>query len=551
MPSWDSLKLPDKPDLAEINCKDLSPLSYYDPPLDSQYSWGTNPNTYPFGLKPNNYSSCAQVGKYCEATATTGYCSIQKNIPDISTSPNEVYKSCAYYSGGVNQESNQNLYGKCTAYYNTYSDASLEACNYYEPSVFAKQTPANHAFDLDCPPSEGSNEESDIVVEDSSSTDREYQEQIPSHCFVCRMKVRTVGLQFYVLTAQSPLTISSQIPVKDKIIKLIRRTASKDSGHLCNDCLGLVNSIDHLQFKLDSLVESLLKKSGTQQPTGVRISKKSQFKCKKCSKVLSVRSMLDRHTKRHKLAGYLCQLCGRQLATAKHLKHHLKLHSRPKNALAGFHCSNCPKICRTKFQIKEHENFCLGVLPFRCNSTDCGKKFASATKLRNHIKLKHDKKFVSICSICNMGFVKMSDYKSHMTSHSVEKKFSCDQCNKAYKTLTNLNFHRKSHAKILPFICTICQKGFMRREYHEAHMNNHKGIKSFECSMCTKKFVCQKNLDAHLKHHETKSGTTSTYEKAVCPGVHPKLDLNPIDSQFNRKSKRRKSHEKNEAGANS
>lgn len=351
------------------------------------------------------------------------------------------------------------------------------------------------------PASESSNEGSDIVVEDLSSADREYREKIPSECFVCGMKDSTVGLQFYVLSAQSPLTISSQIPVKEKILRFIRRRASsKESGHLCNDCLGLVNSIDHLQFKLDSLVESLLKKSHTRQATTVRMITKPQFKCKKCHKVLSVRSMLARHTKRHKLAGYLCQLCGRKLASAKQLKHHLERHSRPTHKIAGFHCSNCPKICRTQFQVKEHENFCLGILPFRCTSAQCGKKFASVTKLRNHIKLKHDKKFVSICSICNIGFVKMSDYKCHMTSHSVEKKFACDQCNKAYKTLSNLNFHRKSHAKTLPFVCTICQKGFMRREYCEAHVNNHKGIKSFECSICAKKFVCQKNLDAHMKN---------------------------------------------------
>lgn len=134
MPAWDSLKLPDKLDLAEINCKDLSPLSCYDTPLDSQYTWGTTLNTYSFELKPNSYSSSTQVGN-CEPTATIA------NISDQSTSPNEVYKSCCYSSGGVNQQPTQSVYGKCTTYYNTYSDAS----NYYAPSVFVRQKPTIYA----------------------------------------------------------------------------------------------------------------------------------------------------------------------------------------------------------------------------------------------------------------------------------------------------------------------------------------------------------------------------------------------------------------------
>jgi uncharacterized Zn-finger protein len=162
----------------------------------------------------------------------------------------------------------------------------------------------------------------------------------------------------------------------------------------------------------------------------------------------------------------------------------------------------------------EHENYCLGLLPHNCKF--CDKKFPSTTKLKNHVKLKHDKKFVAICSICNIGFVKLSDYKSHKISHSTDKKYACAKCDKSYKTLSNLNFHMKVHNSKLPFICPVCDRGFMRKEYLEAHVNNHNGVKNFACSVCHKKFVSQKNLDSHLKYHD---GTAKTKTCNVCGKV--------------------------------
>lgn len=242
----------------------------------------------------------------------------------------------------------------------------------------------------------------------------------------------------------------------------------------------------------------------------------------------------------------------------RHKNNHLK---NIKEKVLGNYCMNCSKCFSSKTSLKVHQNFCLGIYPFKCDFEKCDKKYTSRSKLKSHVKLKHDKKFIAICSICNIGFIKISDYKSHMITHSTDKKYDCPKCDKSYKTLSNLNFHLKSHSKKLPFICTICQKGFMRKDYLEVHLNNHKGIRNFKCSLCSKAFASQKNLDSHLKFHD---GSIQKTKCSICAKlvfnieehtrIHNNLqefECNLCDCKFNTKGtllKHRNNKHKNELG---
>ncbi|KAK4877401.1 hypothetical protein RN001_009907 [Aquatica leii] len=506
------LRLSDKIETIEITSKDLSPAS----------CCSNIDLLIPDFYKNVNKTNDSQPQWYCNIN-----CNNQKWD----------YSSCSVIEPSNNYD---------TKYYNgqNYSEVSLNDYNVYNADSLFNFTDLNQEqfysqpfVDINNinPTGDGSNDESDIIVEESDedvtdcSEDIDRQYDYSAHCIICNALYTPVGSQFYILNSQTPLTMSSQRPVITKLTEIIGKLCYK-RNYLCSNCLNLINTIDNLQLKLESSKLELFGKyektckehNLNTKPSHIVKSNRRKFKnfcglhsfnCKFCRKIFSFKKLYENHMIRHKIHNrFLCELCGQRFTNYFKFKRHLRLHTKikTKKLIIGFECKICKKIFRTKTNLKEHENYCSGNLPYGCSFENCDKKFASSTKLKNHVKLKHDMKFVAICSICNIGFVKISDYKSHKNTHSTEKKFNCTKCDKSYKTISNLNYHMKFHNEKLPFICTICNKGFMRKEYLESHVNNHNGVKNFSCQFCEKKFVSQKNLDAHVKYHE------GNIKKKVC-----------------------------------
>ncbi|KAF5282868.1 hypothetical protein FQR65_LT14192 [Abscondita terminalis] len=429
------LRLSDKIETIEITSKDLSPASCC-----------SNIDLFMPDFYKNKASSEGQSPWYynmsCNQNQKWDYSSCSVTEPPNTYSTNE----SKYFNGQSYSDVPLNDYNVYNGE-NLFNITDLNQEQYYSQS-FMDINNINQST------ADGSNDESDIIVEESDedvtdcSEDLDQQYDYSAHCIICNALYTPIGSQFFILNSQTPLTMSSQRPVVTKLTEIIGKLHYK-RNYLCGNCLSLINTIDNLQLKLES-------------------------------------SKLE---------------------------------------LFGFECKICKKIFRTRTNLKEHENYCSGILPYSCNYENCDKKFATNTKLKSHVKLKHDMKFVAICSICNIGFVKISDYKSHKNTHSTEKKFNCTKCDKSYKTISNLNYHMKFHNEKLPFICTICDKGFMRKEYLESHINNHNGVKNFSCQFCEKKFVSQKNLDTHIKYHEgnVKKKSCNICNKSITTGYEDHL----------------------------
>lgn len=539
--NWDNRIFPelDKviklPDMIEISNKDLSPVSYCSnidflvPELYKAVSKDMNLYKYENQsyYSQNNitqrnyeYPSCVQYDKSAK------YCALKSYDEPL-------LKSCSYSTGNNFMENEFNTKGinqKASSYdtfydYNTYNfyDRVQENALPIQSDLFNS---TNIHFDgiinnID-QQTEDSNEDSDIVVEESDDEqvscedpDKGDQYSKMNKCLICNVTYKPFGIQFYFLTTKSPLTMSSQMPVIYKIIELVGKI-STTKNYLCSECLGLLNTIDHLQIKVDTFNAEFIAKykktcidNNTEYIPGTKksvskINRNIKYKCKFCKRVLSLKKYLYFHLKKHKKSGFLCEYCGTICKSGKKFILHRKKHLKKCNSqkIDPFKCRNCIKVFRTKSQLKCHENYCLGLFPYECKSDHCDKKFATVSQLKNHTKLKHDKKFVAICSICNIGFVKMADYKNHKITHSTDKKYSCTKCDNSYKSLYNLRFHMKCHNEELPYACPICKKGFMRKEYFEAHVNKHNGIKKYGCTICQKKFPSQKNLESHTKTHE-------------------------------------------------
>lgn len=85
------------------------------------------------------------------------------------------------------------------------------------------------------------------------------------------------------------------------------------------------------------------------------------------------------------------------------------------------------------------------------------------------------------------------------TSGIGEKRFSCTYCDKSFMRFSQLKEHLRSHTGEKPFSCLQCGRSFTKQCNLIRHAVVHSGEKPYECSLCGKCFTQRSSLKSHQK----------------------------------------------------
>ena len=186
---------------------------------------------------------------------------------------------------------------------------------------------------------------------------------------------------------------------------------------------------------------------------------------------------------------------------------------------------------RNNESLKGHKNKAHSTKTFYCDNCD----YSTNTKdgLRLHIKYVHLKSQVFPCHLCDFKTSYPSHIKTHLGTHSNDRKFACKTCGKKFKTkivLTEhesihmlqknekcdfpgcnyatitqkrLKVHKKRHGADKKFPCDICDYKAIHRSALQLHLSTHSTERNFECLTCGKKFKNATMLRSHEYYHNT------------------------------------------------
>ncbi|CAB3241012.1 unnamed protein product [Arctia plantaginis] len=227
------------------------------------------------------------------------------------------------------------------------------------------------------------------------------------------------------------------------------------------------SSKHQIQLKLRKLTESLPADSTNPEKRQAHIeeirssvnSSRQMYPCPQCDKKFQWRGNLLRHVNSHvaRANGELvCKPCNRTFSSIATYKQHMKI---------------------SKKHVTENE--------FKYMCSECGKRFANKTRLKDHVDWEHLKNFVHTCSVCQKVF------KSHTSLY-----------------LHRQVVHKKDNAEHL---CDHCGKPFPNHAKLRSHMTAlHSGSSAYKCATCGACFSWHSCLSRHARKVHPPRPTTSS-----------------------------------------
>ncbi|XP_020291298.1 uncharacterized protein LOC109858449 [Pseudomyrmex gracilis] len=148
-----------------------------------------------------------------------------------------------------------------------------------------------------------------------------------------------------------------------------------------------------------------------------------------------------------------------------------------------------------KATVKLQRN-CRGVLKIHL-CPQCGSNFDRASQLDYHHRSIHLGERSHICQICEKGFFRKADLRTHLNIHLGTNFYICEVCGRKFSHVSNLIRHCRMHTGIKPYSCSICDKHFTQISSLARHKQMIHGIPKETAQQC-----CNPSL---IKKHQSQS----------------------------------------------
>ncbi|XP_045525621.1 zinc finger protein 431-like isoform X2 [Pieris brassicae] len=209
-----------------------------------------------------------------------------------------------------------------------------------------------------------------------------------------------------------------------------------------------MSSKHQIQLKLRKLKDSNEDKSDVIKEIRTSVnSARETYSCSQCDKKFQWHGNLMRHMNSHraKASGELvCMPCNRSFSSIATYQQHMKI---------------------SKKHVSEND--------FKYMCSDCGKRFADKTRLKDHIDWEHLKNFKHTCSDCQKAFkTRTSLYLHKQVVHQRDtSEHLCDTCGKHFPNHSKLRIHiRAVHSSVAAYKCTSCGAKFAWHSCLSRHM---------------------------------------------------------------------------------
>ncbi|XP_013141783.1 PREDICTED: zinc finger protein 595-like [Papilio polytes] len=305
--------------------------------------------------------------------------------------------------------------------------------NFISKTAVTKHYNIVHSVDYNCQMESKLNDDQEVIVEEIQNNSTEQP------CFPCELCEKTFRWKTSLRKHLETHRIETGQKRKPycETCRLSFTTTSNLQKHI------KTSSKHQILLKVRNLKDLPLEENPEKKKDRIEEIKASvnkqreTFPCPQCDKKFQWRGNLARHMESHTARAkgdLICEPCNRTFSSKATYEQHMKVSMR---------------------HVSEND--------FKYMCSECGKRFANKTRLRDHVDWDHLKNYVHKCTECQKVF--KSHTSLYLHKQNVHEKDQaghlCHHCGKAFPNQAKLRGHVSGlHAREAPYKCVSCSARF-------------------------------------------------------------------------------------------